>query len=333
MRVQKRAALGRPWASAVLGEAAPLAYSGGGDPDADYLAAVRAGSAVRRWAGRLAVVQDDVNVLALRDPQGEVRPRLLPWGEGRRRRFDDSLGNKSAKLDLEAGLVLPDGRFLALGSGSTGRRERIAIAWPDGRVALRDGAELYRMLRAARDFSGSELNIEGAIVAGESLRLFQRGNGAPRGDLEPVNATADLDLADWVRWLDGQGPVPPLGSIVQYDLGQVAGVRLGFTDAAALPSGAVVFLAGAEASADASSDGAVAGCRVGSIEGETVWTCPILDRAGRPIALKLEGIEPIESPGPGLLRFVVVADLDSPEVPALIATLDLRPGGPQAAGV
>ena len=99
------------------------------------------------------IVQDDVNVLALRDAAGRIRPRLLPWGDGRRRRFDDTLGNKAAKLDLEAGVVLPDGRFLALGSGSTVRRQRLVVAWPDGRVALREGGELYELLRAKRQFS------------------------------------------------------------------------------------------------------------------------------------------------------------------------------------
>ena len=43
-----------------------------------------------------------------------------------------------------------------------------------------------------------------------------------------------------------RGPCRRLFAIVQYDLGTVAGVPLGFTDAAALASGAVVFLAGAE---------------------------------------------------------------------------------------
>jgi hypothetical protein len=57
------------------------------------------------------------------DRTGAFRPLLLPQGEGGRRQFDDRLGNKAAKLDLEAGVVLPDGRFVALGSGSTARRE------------------------------------------------------------------------------------------------------------------------------------------------------------------------------------------------------------------
>jgi hypothetical protein len=314
-----------PGARAVLRDLEPLCFSDGGNPIADYVSQVRAGSAVRRWGERLVIVQDDVNVLALRDAAGGIRAHLLPWGEGGRRRFDDTLGNKAAKLDLEAGVVLPDGRFLALGSGSTVRRQRLVVAWPDGRVALREAGELYELLRATRQFSGAELNVEGAVVIDDRLRLFQRGNGAPTAELTAVNATGDFDLADWVRWLDGEGPVPALLAIVQYDLGTVAGVPLGFTDAAALASGAVVFLAGAEASPDAAQDGPVAGCRVGLIDGDDVWIWDIVDERGEPVQLKLEGIEPLGADGGVPLRFGVVADMDQPDLPALIGTLDLTP--------
>jgi hypothetical protein len=323
-------ALERREARAVLRDVVPMTYADGGDPIADYPAYVRASSAVRRWKAGLVVVQDDVNVLALRDRTGAFRPLLLPQGEGGRRQFDDSLGNKAAKLDLEAGVVLPDGRFVALGSGSTARREHIAVAWPDGEIDLREAGEFYDLLRNTPQFAGAELNLEGAVVVGERLRLLQRGNGAPTETTPAVNATADIDLADWVRWLDGEGPLPPLLAVVQYDLGTVDGVPLCFTDAAALSPEMVVFLAGAEASADAANDGAVADWRVGVIDGEGVWIWKIRNERGEPVRLKLEGIEPLDEEGGDLLRFTVVSDVDRPDQPALIGTLELDLDGPAA---
>ena len=58
-----------------------------------------------------------------------------------------------------------------------------------GRVRLFDATALYDVLAADRAFSGSELNLEGAVVDGPSLRLFQRGNGATIDGREPIDAT------------------------------------------------------------------------------------------------------------------------------------------------
>lgn len=321
-------AMERPGARALLRDVAPMAYADGGDPSADYPAYVRAGSAVRRWNAGLVVVQDDVNALALRDGTGVFNPLLLPRGEQGRRRFDDSLGNKAAKLDLEAGVVIPDGRFIALGSGSTSRRERIAVVWPDRKVDLREAGEFYDLLRNTPQFAGAKLNLEGAVVVGDRLRLFQRGDSAPTETTPAVNATADVDLADWVRWLDGEGPLPRLLAVVQYDLGAVDGVPLGFTDAAALSPQTMVFLAGAEASVDAVSDGAVAGCRVGLIDGEAVWIWDIRNEQGELVRLKLEGVEPLDDERAEPRRFAVVTDMDRADQPGLIGILELHLGDP-----
>jgi hypothetical protein len=316
----------RPGARALLRDVMPMTYADGGDPGADYPAYVRASSAVRRWNAGLVVVQDDVNVLALRDGTRVFNLLLLPRGEQGRRQFDDSLGNKAAKLDLEAGVVLPDGRFIALGSGSTSRRERIAVVWPDRKVDLRDAGEFYDLLRNTPQFAGAKLNLEGAVVVGKRLRLFQRGNSAPTETTPAVNATADVDLADWVRWLDGQGPLPTLLAVAQYDLGAVDGVPLGFTDAAALSPQRVVFLAGAEASVDAVNDGAVAGCRVGLIDGEAIWIWDIRNEQGELVRLKLEGVEPLDDERGEALRFAVVTDMDRADQPGLIGILELHLG-------
>jgi len=307
---------------AVLQDLQPLHYSGGARPEEDLPGHVRAGSAVRMWNHRLAIIQDDTCAIALREEGGEVGALLLPWGDGHRRLFDDEIGNKKTKLDLEAGVTLPDGRLLALGSGSSSARERLVLATPPDQIRVVDGHALYAALRSQVEFAGSELNVEGAIVDGDRMRLFQRGNGAPRGDLLPVNATGDLLLAELLAWLDQDGPTPALHDVVQYDLGQVAGVDRGFTDACPLPDGRVAFLTGAEDSPDAVRDGEVVGCGFGIIVGDLAWHTDIIDSSGQPSLLKIEGLELLAwQPRP---RFAVVMDMDSPSVPALLGSLEVE---------
>jgi hypothetical protein len=309
-----------PSLRAVLGPTTPLLYASGAAPLHDRPAHIRAASAVRRLGDRLVIVQDDVNVLALHLVAGDGRgsvPVLLPRGEGGARVFGDERGNKRAKMDLEACAALPDGRLVAMGSGSTPARERLVVLEASGAVRVVDGAPLYRALRAATAFAGSELNVEGAVVLGDRLRLFQRGNGAVRGDLAPINATGDLDLAAFVRFIDGAGAAPPLGEIMRFDLGAIGATPLGFTDATVLADGRVAFVACAEASPDTFRDGEVLGCRFGVVEAGEARACDVLDASGARSTLKLEGLEASDDPG----RLHVVADRDRHDEPALLADL------------
>ena len=135
----------------------------------------------------------------------------------------------------------------------------------------------------------SELNIEGAVVRGESLLLFQRGNGAPRAGLAPVNAVGSLDLSAFVRWLVGDA-APTLREIRQVDLGESSTVPFGFTDACLIPDGRVAFLAGAEDSPDTYRDGEVVGARFGILDADDVWMVEVRDERGQAIRQKLRAL-------------------------------------------
>ena len=307
--------------TATLGAPRPLLYRHGAYPLEDLPSHVRAASSLRRHGSRLVILQDDVNALAVLDPaNGSVHSVLLPAGPDRARVFDDARGNKRFKLDLEASIVLPDGRLVAFGSGSSPHREKIVTmaARQDALPQQFSGDAFYRALRAHTDARGARLNVEGAVVQGGWLRLLQRGNGK-RGFV-PWNAILDVPIEPFVGWLDGRGACPGVHRILEVRLGTVDGVPFGFTDGAVMADGRLAFLACAEDTADALDDGPVLGCRFGWLEAgdESAVMTPVVDGKGRPTHLKLEGIE-TRAGEPCV--FDVVADVDSGEEPAQIAEL------------
>lgn len=303
----------------------PLRYADGPAPALDRPGHVRAASALVATPHGHLVIQDDALFLACRAPSGRVEAMTLPAPDGVRL-FGDDRGNKAAKLDLEAALAWPGPAglvLLALGSGSTPARERVVVLpLPDGPPELRPAAGLYRVLRQA--LPGVALNVEGAFrtVHGD-LRLLQRGNG-PGG----VDATVDLDGA-WVgAWLLGLETEPLLRGVTRWHLGALSGVPLSWTDGLPLPGGADdadrwLFSAAAEASPDTVRDGPVTGSVLGwADEAGGAWTV-VLDEAGAPAILKIEGIA---SGDDGTV--LAVTDADDVHAPAELLTLALQGGWP-----
>lgn len=322
LSVRRVTAVLAPAMRAVLSRPRALDYTVAPAASTDLPSHVRAASALRRRGNRLIVVQDDVNALALLGVDGLVEPLLLPPGSDGQRRFEDLRGNKRLKLDLEAGMVLPDGRFVAFGSGSSRRRERLAVLTGDAAVRLHPAPELYAALRECVAALGVELNVEGAVVlGGKRLRLLNRGNKSGTAPDAVGNAVIDFDLAGFVRWLDGRAPLPAVASLLAVDLGAVDGVRYGFTDATVCDDGSMAFLACAEDSADVRSDGPVLGCRFGWLRADGAELSEVLEADGRPTRLKLEGIE--SRPGHTTI-FDVVADMDRPDEPATLLELHLE---------
>ena len=319
----------------------PLHYAAGADVALDRPAHVRAGSGAVWVGSRLVVVQDDANFLALVDPTDGTAVALpLPAAADGRRQFDDTRGNKADKLDVEAVVAVPlhgdDPIVLAFGSGSTSRRESVVTLRGIGAAGTADGTvvvvlplpQFYAALRAALPFAGSELNVEAVVYLGPAsgghLRLFNRGNGAGRDGLTPVDATCDVSwpaLATYLATPSAAEPPEPC-DIVQYDLGDIGGLPLTFTDATLILGEAesdrrrLVYTAAAEASPDATRDGPVAGCAIGVIaEGpdgiQARWAL-LEGEAGGPFGGKVEGIA--LDPGDPTCAWVVV-DRDAPGQP------------------
>jgi hypothetical protein len=278
----------------------PMRYRAGPDTSLDRPAHLRAGSGAAWIGDRIAVVQDDANFLALVDPKTGLADAItLPAGEDGLRQFDDSRGNKKFKLDLEACCVVAgaDGpQLIAFGSGTKKRRRRAVTVdrWHDAqpRVSVIDATAFYLALEDEVDFSGSDMNIEGALMLADTVRLFGRGNGTPAGGNVPLNATCDVRLHDLLAYLasSGQRPAPSPVSVAQFELGAVDGLALGFTDAT-LHGRAVLYGAAAEASSTASDDGEVSGSVIGVMPAAgDLRYARVTDAHGEPTRDKIEGL-------------------------------------------
>ena len=317
--------------AAVVLSRTPLYYREGAEPALDRPAHVRAGSSMAWVPGGIAVVQDDANFLAVHDP--DIRRTwsiALPAGEEGRRQFDDGRGNKKYKLDLEACVSIEregDTILLALGSGSSERRDQAVIVrdWTTGSpaVSVVELPRLYESLRRTTAFAGSELNVEGAVVLGDRLRLFGRGNGAPRDGVPATSATCDLNLSIFLEhvFAPDRNPAPQPENVVRYDLGALGGIALGFTDAASWRDG-VLYSATAEDSPDVTRDGRVAGSAIGFIDaaGTARWT-QIIETSGEPFVGKVEGLL-VSKDAPD--RLFVVGDDDDPDAPSSLLLVELR---------
>jgi len=305
------------FAARIVGRRA-LHYADGACDEDDRPAFVRAASGVIQVGDDLCVLQDDASFIAVVGRDGSVRAISLPRGPGGRRRFEEALGNRLDKLDLECGVALPAAGgdvLLAFGSGSLPVREVAVLV--DPRLAtdapVVDATRFYASFREALGIARATVNVEGCVIAGDRLRVFQRG---------PRAASVDFELAALEAWVrrGASGDAPRAVATRSYELGRAGHVGYGFSDAAALPDGRVVFLAVAEDTDDPVLDGAVLGSIVGVIDGDRVSTTPLLSSNDEFVMDKAEGIA-VDPARPG--RLWVTLDPDDPERPADLCEVEV----------
>lgn len=222
---------------------------------------------------RFYVVADDENALLsfnrnLSDPGTihQIFEGELP---------QDKKARKKVKPDFEAVVFLQDkNALLCLPSGSKKNRNRAAL------VGLFDFAiteislkEVYQKLESIY----SELNIEGAVILGDKIRLFQRGNGKLH-----QNALIDLNLSQFLN-----DKVTEL-SCIDVNLGKLNSIPLSFTDAT-LQGNRLWFLAVAENSESTYLDGEFVGAVLGemSMDGKVLKMTP-LDLKSKPEGLAFD---------------------------------------------
>lgn len=182
----------------------------------------------------------------------------------------DAAERKKQKPDFEALLHLPafanhmQGALLALGSGSKRNRRMGALLDLDSNGAVHGAPHIVDLspILAPLNEQFVALNIEGAIIAGDELHLLQRGNKR-----DAASAIIRFSLSDFFEALRGKrASLVPL-SVSAINLGEIDGVPLSFTDAAALPNGGMVFSAVAEDTDNSYDDGPCVGAAVGIIDG------------------------------------------------------------------
>ena len=272
-----------------------------------------AASGVVRRGDLLYVVGDDEHHLAVfrasSSEPGALAPifeERLPADEGER---------KAQKPDFEAITDLPPfpghphGGLLGLGSGSSPGRDR-GFFWSleeDGSLrgdALEvDLGPVYRLLND----HVLELNVEGAAVVGDRLWMLQRGNS-----YLGRNVVAELSLEEVLESLRSDLAVDTneLINVRAYDLGELNGVELTFSDAAPLPEGGLVFTASAEGTPNSYEDGEVQGSAVGLIGPDgTLGKIEPVDGT-----YKIEGVE--AEPSDGGIDLLMVCDADDPAEPS-----------------
>jgi hypothetical protein len=279
----------------------------------DRPAWLSAASGLVRTADEFCVVADDELHLGRFALDAHLPGRLqrlfpgdLPAGPKKRKKHKPDL---EVLLRLPAAADHPHGALLALGSGSGAKRLRGALLTlgVQGRVVGKprsiDTGPLFTRLSQ----SFADLNLEGGWVAGNRLHLLQRGN---KGDSR--NAMLTWDLQPMLRCLLRERCLPDAEPVHvrAFDLGDVLGVPLCFTDASPLPGGGWLFSAVAENTASAYADGPCLGAAIGRVDARSRirWIRPV-----KPL-YKIEGIA-AEQEG-AQLRAWLVTDADDPSVPA-----------------
>jgi len=285
-----------------------------------YLSAASGLVCVQSW---MYVVADDEHHLGVfrKDDQapGDLFRLVdgeLPYGKKER---------KKHKPDFEVLLKLPPlegcphGALLAAGSASRENRQTGVIVALERSGALQGGPrkiDLSFIFSPLRD-RFSALNIEGALVLGSELLLFQRGNKT-----DNANAIIRFSLPHFLDGLNVVQPtlLEPLSAQV-FDLGRIHEIPFSFTDAAALPNGHIVFSAVAEDTDDSYNDGTCVGAALGMLDvgGKILWLRPLAH------PFKIEGID-VRREGDDL-NILMVTDADDVAHAAklLAATTPCRP--------
>jgi hypothetical protein len=263
------------------------------------------------------VVADDELHLGVFCANSSEPGHLVPLFEGELP--DCKFDRKKQKADFEALTLIPGygdfphGALLAFGSGSRPNRRLGALLGLDAQGAVRGSPQVVDCspILASLDGEFPALNIEGAVVSNAELRLFQRGN-----QRHSENAIVRFQLSAFLDALRSKqtAAITPL-AIKRYDLGQIEGIPLCFTDAAALPDGRMVFTAVAEDTDDSYDDGACAGAAIGIVDNEL--RC--LYRLDRPY--KVEGVN--ARVDGDVIRLLLVTDADDFEIPATLFSATL----------
>lgn len=230
----------------------------------------------------------------------------------------DYKARKKQKPDFEAICLLPikDAGItsaVCLPSGSKPNRTRGVVVDFDQNLNPQVSECDFKYLYLALLENFPDLNIEGAVFQNDRLLLFQRGNSKLL-----QNAVIELDGAEFVgQARRGAVTADVIKKIKSYDLGNLEGIPLSFTDAAASAEGTIYFLAAAEATDNTYDDGEFRGAVLGLLDAELNVNANV----ELEIRTKPEGLW-LERSGKGETAYIVT-DADDALVPSELFSLTL----------
>ena len=273
------------------------------EPLASGHAFVSAASGLVHVGETLCVVGDDEQHLALftrdDDAPGQLL-RLLPGHLPRKKKK-----RKAVKPDFEILFQLPNGELCAMGSGSTPQRMRgVLINLDDHSVVVRDLQPLFAALAPLV----AEINLEGAVVRGDCLLLFNRGNMA-----NPETIIVETTLAA----ISGDAH-PEIRVVKTLALPLIDGVPRTGTDACALDDARFLCSAVAEVTDDSYADGDILGSAIIILNAEldVVAVEPLEP------TLKIEGISARQTDEG--IELLCVSDADDPDTPSSLYSAMLQ---------
>lgn len=275
---------------------------------------VHAASGLVKSGNDFFVVADDDLSLFQFNFEGVTKVDSIPLKSGVL--ADDPKERKRQKPDWESLIkleVAPDENILlAIPSGSTENRMMgayVKLNYHGQIIPTQNPVQVsFSQLFSELKTKIPDLNLEGACVLNNQLKLFQRGNGAGG-----INAIIDIDLDGFCQDLKNSRPVNAkhLLAIKKYDLGTLNGYKLDFTDACALIN-EIWFLAVAEDSQSTYDDGQFHGAILGCLDSSGIEIARYeIDCAVKPEGLWVEGADQ-------KLNFFIVTDADSSTVHASI---------------
>ncbi len=257
----------------------------------------------------LCVVGDDEQYLVVfhqyDDAPGRLI-RLLPGDLPRKKKK-----RKKLKPDFEILFALPafgeggDSAICAMGSGSTDQRMRgVLVNLASGDCVVHDLQPLFAALAPLV----TEINLEGAVVRGERLLLFNRGNMQ-----NPETCIFETVLSA----INGDEAVA-VTLVKTIALPFIDGVPLTVTDACSLGDGHILLSAVAEVTDDSYADGAILGAAIVVLDGDldVIMIEPL-----EPIC-KIEGISARRTETG--VELLCVSDADDPDMPSSLYSATLR---------
>lgn len=224
--------------------------------------------------------------------------------------LDGGVIPKAVKPDFEA-MAIADKKegkeFFIFGSGSKSpqRDQMISVCLEKGEVKSYSLEAFYKKLREATRLDEESLNIEGAIIRGEELFLFNRGE----------NLILKYKLEDLEAYLAGKqdSPAPETYHI---ELPEIRGIKAGFSGATLVPGeDKVLFTASVENTENWIADGEVLGSFVGMIPLKSLKDglkpeCVRLTENGKPLNVKVESLAVFYPALHNDLRLLLVTDSD-----------------------